>query len=271
MSWSHDVVVRLGVMTRTVASQNFANLETFSRLLASSPRPALIWYGTDGERVELSGKVTENWIAKSANLFVDELDATHGDSIRLAATQHWRSIVAALGALRAGCVVNSETERPTFWLGFEIDERADQAEAAVVMDRAALATRYGRGTDDWPDDAIDYCAEIRSFGDLFDPIDAVPGSHGIGTATTSDQATAVTLGQWLEEVAAWCDRASRLGEETDGVVVIPSAEPLDLDVLAKSCGIMAAGKAVVLVDPQVARSADSLSGISVDERAVSMD
>jgi uncharacterized protein (TIGR03089 family) len=271
MSWSRDAVVRLGVMTPTVASQNFANLETFSRLLASSPRPALIWYGADGERVELSGKVTENWIAKSANLFVDELDATHGDSIRLAATQHWRSIVAALGALRAGCVIDPETDRPTFWLGFDIDERADQAEVAVIMDRAALATRYGHGTDDWPDDAIDYCAEIRSFGDLFDPIDAVPGSHGIGLATTDGQATTVTLSEWLEEVAAWCDRASGLGEETDGVVVVPSGEPLDLDMLARSCGIMAAGKAVVLVDPQAARNAESLSSISDDERAVSMD
>ncbi len=39
---------------------------------ASDPgRPRLTWYGADGERVELSARVLENWVAKTANLLVE--------------------------------------------------------------------------------------------------------------------------------------------------------------------------------------------------------
>ena len=39
---------------------------------ATSPR--LTWYGPDSERVELSGRVLDNWVAKTSNLLQDELD-----------------------------------------------------------------------------------------------------------------------------------------------------------------------------------------------------
>ena len=44
------------------------------QLLADPGRPRLTWYGPDAERVELSGKVLLNWVAKTANLLTDELD-----------------------------------------------------------------------------------------------------------------------------------------------------------------------------------------------------
>ena len=49
--------------------------------LRRSSHPALIWYGQDGERVELSGRVLDNWAAKTANLWVDELDLQAGDVV----------------------------------------------------------------------------------------------------------------------------------------------------------------------------------------------
>ncbi len=43
-----------------------------------STSPRLTWYGPDAERVELSGRVLDNWVAKTSNLFQDELDAEPG-------------------------------------------------------------------------------------------------------------------------------------------------------------------------------------------------
>src|SRR6478735_7253781 len=41
----------------------------------NSTAPRLTWYGPDAERVELSGRVLDNWVAKTSNLLQDELDA----------------------------------------------------------------------------------------------------------------------------------------------------------------------------------------------------
>ncbi|MGN6441414.1 MAG: TIGR03089 family protein, partial [Arthrobacter sp.] len=62
----------------------------------NSTAPRLTWYGPDGERVELSGRVLDNWVAKTSNLLQDELDAEPGMSLRLDMPAHWKSLVWAL-------------------------------------------------------------------------------------------------------------------------------------------------------------------------------
>ena len=70
--------------------------------LRPSSHPALIWYGQDGERVELSGRVLDNWAAKTANLWVDELDLQAGDVVALGDEVHWRSLAVGLGTWTMG-------------------------------------------------------------------------------------------------------------------------------------------------------------------------
>ncbi|MFC6258289.1 TIGR03089 family protein, partial [Kocuria oceani] len=70
--------------------------------LRRSSHPALIWYGQDGERVELSGRVLDNWAAKTANLWVDELDLQAGDVVALGDEVHWRGLAVALGTWTMG-------------------------------------------------------------------------------------------------------------------------------------------------------------------------
>ncbi|SDQ09566.1 TIGR03089 family protein [Quadrisphaera sp. DSM 44207] len=65
-------------------------------------RPRLTWYGADGERVELSARVLENWVAKTANLLVEELDAGPGTRVHLALPPHWRTAVWVLSAWAVG-------------------------------------------------------------------------------------------------------------------------------------------------------------------------
>lgn len=74
--------------------------------LARDARPKLTWYGDDGERVELSGPVLAQWLTKTANLLVEELDAGPGSRVLLDLPGHWRAVVWALGVWRVGaCVV----------------------------------------------------------------------------------------------------------------------------------------------------------------------
>lgn len=75
-------------------------------LLARSPRPALTWYGDDGERVELTGTGLAQWVTKASNLLVEELDAGPGRRVLLDLPGHWRALVWALAVWRVGaCVV----------------------------------------------------------------------------------------------------------------------------------------------------------------------
>lgn len=60
--------------------------------------PRLTWYGADGERVELSGRVLLNWVIKAANLLSTECGVSDGASVLLDLPAHWRLVVWAIGA-----------------------------------------------------------------------------------------------------------------------------------------------------------------------------
>src|SRR5947209_13261290 len=76
------------------------------RLLAADPgRPRLTWYGPDGERVELSGRTLDNWVAKSANLLVEEFDAGPGSRVDVRLPPHWRTVTWLLAAWSTGACV----------------------------------------------------------------------------------------------------------------------------------------------------------------------
>jgi uncharacterized protein (TIGR03089 family) len=70
---------------------------------STSPgRPRVTWYGPGGERVELSGKTLLNWVSKTANLLVDELDAEPGTAVGIDLPAHWRTVSWLLATWAAG-------------------------------------------------------------------------------------------------------------------------------------------------------------------------
>ncbi|RPF20100.1 TIGR03089 family protein [Myceligenerans xiligouense] len=75
------------------------------RLQSDPGRPRLTWYGDDGERVELSGAVLANWVAKTTNLLVEEYDAQPGSMVGVNLPVHWRTVTWALAAWRVGATV----------------------------------------------------------------------------------------------------------------------------------------------------------------------
>src|SRR5512133_1269924 len=76
--------------------------------------PFLTWYDDRrGERVELSFRTFDNWVAKTANLLVDELGAGPGDRVGALLVDHWQAPIVLAACWRAGVgVVALDPGRP---------------------------------------------------------------------------------------------------------------------------------------------------------------
>ena len=88
-----------------------ANARSFTRIfdaLARVQTPALIWHARGGERIELSGRVFMNWVAKSANLLVNECEVTEESGVQITGPLHWRFLVLACATLYAGGYFDDE-------------------------------------------------------------------------------------------------------------------------------------------------------------------
>jgi uncharacterized protein (TIGR03089 family) len=194
-------------------------------------RPRLTWYGPDDERIELSGAVLVNWMAKCTNMLVEELDVEPGTRVLLDLPAHWRATVWALGAWCAGAEVSVGTgpddtiaaaapevvltHRPSAWVG-----RAPLV-AAVAL--PGLARRWD-GAEPLPAGVVDAAAAVMSFGDqigYLPPVDdhaqalLAPGS---GTDGDSTGGKPVTYGGLL----AW---AAATGHVPGARTLVTTADP----------------------------------------------
>jgi len=180
-------------------------------LVASDPgRPRVTWYGADGERVELSGHVLENWVAKTANLLVEECDAGPGTTVALDLPPHWRTVVWALATWSVGATL-AEGEA-------DVVVTADPASApdagqVVAVTLAALARRFeGDGRFD-----VDDAAEVSTFADSFDP------------AGPLDQADLLDAAREAARSAGWPDSVRLLVRPGTFDLVGTVLAPLALD------------------------------------------
>lgn len=155
-----------------------ALLNAFRTQNPTSPR--LSWYGPDSERVELSGRVLDNWIAKTANYLVDELDAEPGTLIALDLPLHWRSMVWLLASWAVGATVIStsspESTTPDPFPSADIvatadpaamNERLAEAKPAPLIIAVALPALQMRWLGELPPRTLDYSGDVRAHGDVF--------------------------------------------------------------------------------------------------------
>lgn len=157
----------------STAEQRVDVVRLLDRLRAQDPgRPRVTWYAADGERVELSARVLENWVAKTANLLVEELDVETGDRVLLALPAHWRTVAwrLALGAVGAEPAEDGDDDARVAVVADGAPEPAG-AEHVVVQALGALALR----ATSVPAGALDAAAVVAGFGDALPHVPDAPG------------------------------------------------------------------------------------------------
>ncbi len=140
-------------------------LRTLARTDSASPR--LTWYGADGGRVELSGRVLENWVYKSANLLVEEADCQVGDTVAVdLPAGHWRATYWALAAWLCGATVRLDSGQDSDVLVTADANRAADSAATlrILVALPALARSFPGQA---PAGVVDEAAELATYGDHF--------------------------------------------------------------------------------------------------------
>ncbi|MDR8018882.1 hypothetical protein [Nesterenkonia aerolata] len=146
------------------------------RLLAARPGPALIWHdpdATSSPRVELSGRVLENWTVKMIGLFTQEADLQAGDLVLIDAAPHWKAAAALLAASALGCQVRLVsgyhraeaaepalvlTDAPQLWEHAQALGEAELAAFSPGLLDASYEDAVGEPLPSW---VIDVSAEVR--------------------------------------------------------------------------------------------------------------
>lgn len=149
-------------------------------------RPRLTWYGaTPGERVELSGRVLDNWAAKVGNLLQEELDVGPGQVVQLdLPTGHWRAMYWALGAWSIGATVEVVLTVPTAGAEVIVSSHVqgsfdvgDNRPTVVAVNLETLARQAS-----WPlsPGDIDEAQQLSSYGDVLQSWDRpTPGTTAL--------------------------------------------------------------------------------------------
>jgi len=166
-------------------------------LLESRPQPALTWYGTpaagaESERVELSGRVLQNWAVKLIGLFSQESELEPGDTVLVDAQAHWKvaAVVLAAGALEWKVVLTaSRSAAPGSSASGHTDDDDRRAAAAAASAALIVTDRPG----DWTGSG----ALAESLGDA----ELAALSPGLLDASF-EEATGEKLPAWVLDISA---------------------------------------------------------------------
>ncbi|WP_426998625.1 TIGR03089 family protein [Pseudarthrobacter sp. N5] len=202
----------------------------------NSTSPRLTWYGPDAERVELSGRVLDNWVAKTSNLLQDELDAEPGMSLRLDLPAHWKSLIWALAAWQLGLELVLDGGEADLLVTSEPASSGGGFDAVIAVPLPALAMRW---PGELPRGVLDYASEVRSHGDVF-------MAHGI----PDDSAHAVRTGDGSVHEHSVLLEGFAASHETGARLLVRASDGLE-GALANALGAWHNGGSVVLVHPDV--------------------
>lgn len=221
-------------------------------------RPLVTFYDdATGERVELSARTFDNWVAKTANLLVDGLGAEPGTRAVLALPPHWQSAAWLMACWSAGLVaepVDPASVGPGFapapaepggasgpYLLVAAEEVlahvVDDADAEEVVGLSLHA--LGGPLAECPPGVVDYAVEVRAYGDRFIPDPAVTPALPAFTVTKTTFSGAEVAAAARETAAKWELDAQ------DRVLVDMSYATLD-GVLAGLVAPLASGASVII-------------------------
>jgi uncharacterized protein (TIGR03089 family) len=226
-------------------------------LLSEPGRPRLTWYGADGERVELSGAVLDNWVSKMTNLLVEELDAGPGTRVLLDLPPHWRTVLWALAAWRVGATVLTDaagagdadvvvTDRPGA-------AAVPHGSVVVAVALPALARRFD---GDLPAGALDAAASVMTYGDVVGWVPAVEPARPALAVGATPVAHAGLVAAAVG--AAPVDPGARV------LLGVGDARTATAGTLLTTLGVLAGGGSVVLLHG--GHDADRAKRVAADER-----
>lgn len=218
--------------------------------------PRLIWYGPDAERIELSGRVLDNWIAKTSNLLVEELDAVPGTRVGLQLPGHWKTLVWTAACWQVGAVPvdlqGSASESVDILVSdSDADPANPSAQLLVLVALGALDLKWA-GT--LPAGAVDYAAEVRGYGDEF--LDGVPADPNQVVLEHTGVSVSVPALFASSSAAHWTPA---------GVLMVPAAAPLHTILSAAAHSWSTAGT-LIMTHSGVDITAKLLSGERVTDR-----
>jgi uncharacterized protein (TIGR03089 family) len=219
-------------------------------------RPFLTHYDdATGERVELSFATTDNWVAKTANLIVDDLCAQPGERIALWLPTHWQTVVWYLACWSTGTLAVPKGD----------PAGSDHAVAGPdLLGRivACPGTRvlvglqaFGAPPVPVPPGVLDYAAEVSAHADRFN------GPPPAGARAALDRAGSLWSGaDTVREASA---AAAELGLTRQSRLLFAGDLGSEAGLRHGLLGPLAAGASVVLC-----RNPDStrLDGRMRDER-----
>ncbi len=214
-------------------------LDQLLRASADPSQPLVTYYDmATGERVELSTTTTANWVAKTSNFLVDDLDAEPGTRIRIGLPSHWLTAVWILSAWNVGAaVVDASAD-----IGLSGPELVGDEEHRVAASLRPLGGRFAVA----PDGFLDLGAEVPGHGDHFvavDPpgpstlavsLDGGSATHAdvIGSAEPSRDRLVTTPGHLSRDVRLLVDACLGGGS----LVVVASATPEQIERVAQQEG-----------------------------------
>ncbi|MEI4272310.1 TIGR03089 family protein [Klenkia sp. LSe6-5] len=216
-------------------------------VLRRDPAAPLLTHYDDatGERVELSGATTANWVAKTANLLQDEFDVGPGSRVVVALPVHWQTAAVLLAVWACGATVVDTAAEDDGGLAVVDLVLADQARLAGIeeQDVAELLGLslhpLGMGMTGYSGEARDFALEVRAHGDHFtphQPVDA--GDPGLQLAGLE-----LTLGGLVE---AGRELAGRLGLLAGDRVLVDEQAATEAGPVVWLLAPLAAGASLVL-------------------------
>ena len=148
--------------------------ELLDRRLATGAGQPLVTFYDDatGERTELSVTTFANWVAKTANLYADELMLDPGDLVRIDLPPHWLTPVFLGAAWTCGIeLAAADRDADASVVGPEgLDE---SREGGSPMLACSLTPFAGRFTDPPPPGVLDHGVLWPGQSDVFIPTDPV--------------------------------------------------------------------------------------------------
>lgn len=171
-------------------------------LRRDATRPLVTFYDdATGERVELSVASFANWVAKTANLVVDELGLQPGEVLALDLPRHWLGAVWAVAAWSAGLVVAPAGDPGSCAAAVTGPDGVAAYRAApelVVVSLRPLGAPLPEGS--LPAGVLDYAREVPLHGDRFAGAPLDPAAPALAVAgSTRSAAEVVSLARAAAE------------------------------------------------------------------------